>query len=1070
VNTSPLYTYQDMQADQRPQETDAAPQESLPQSSPETMSSLLGGGLELAAQARLDREKRKKLPPAPEGLYTAQMMEEDGFKSTSPEPSIAEITTALGTGATRGAAEGATLMAATIAGAKLATPFAPLAGPFAAVVPFVGGGVGFGVGLFASDVVGKLLPGATRKATEPYYEGSRTLFGGLSMAPALMFAKVAQPGANVISKTIGAIGEFARANPGKYLASEAVLNFYAGLAGGSAVAIAPDSPGIKAVAEVTAGIAGSFGPGRLALTLSNTVSDAVNNAITSATSKEFSPRTQNYVQQQILDIINKSGEDPQALLKALDEALDVAKAEGITTTGTVAQMSGSPILTKLQSTIARYNAKFSGDTREMGEQVIKAYDDVAHKLEQFGDPALLTAAAEIRKKALAKQFQDAFNIAQTEALDKASKLGQRGSVNNAQVGAFFRNEVENIVKIGRETESQLWKKAELDMYQQAGGKLKPVKIVPSKFANALYDVRQSSTRGQISSDFANLGEDLVDLGFNAKKLKQIDQIPITEDFLRTRIVADDDIAGLGLEKMSAPAMVKLRGSLLEKARVAGAAGNMDAARRYGILSEALLDDLDALPSGFYNEARSFSREFGDAVKRTFTGKVLKTGKTGEEFFTPEVIIQRAFSSGADTTLMRMTDILDAANFVDPTGVAATSVRSAEQKVLRAVASEALNEDGTVNLTKLDSFRLKNADALKYLGMEDEFRDIASTQRALLDASDPDSLLKAKIADEQAFASLLSVDDPATAVSQALNSTTSPVKNFKSLVETASSPTDPIKKAAARNGLISTLYQHAYQTAIKSGTFKANDFNDVFFKPLSPNTPSLAQMMRSSGLMAPDEIARLKRTTNIMTRVENTLNTQARIVDPKIVFKPQDAIEDLAVSMLGAKFAGAIGPKGAGSLSFAGKTIQTTKNFFNGMPQRQRLLLLEETIKDPALFRQMISRAITEQESSNLTSGILRRLYSPGVYPTALDRYVDTLATEEPPPEQEAPPKSTARQMLYNARPPTPTRGTPGLMNQAPGQPPSAPPPAALGPQGAAPSQSRQMLAALFPEDRMLPGA
>jgi hypothetical protein len=235
------------------------------------------------------------------------------------------------------------------------------------------------------------------------------------------------------------------------------------------------------------------------------------------------------------------------------------------------------------------------------------------------------------------------------------------------------------------------------------------------------------------------------------------------------------------------------------------------------------------------------------------------------------------------------------------------------------------------------------------------------------------------------------------------------------------------------------------------------------------------MMRSSGLMAPDEIARLKRTTNIMTRVENTLNTQARIVDPKTVFKPQDAIEDLAVSMLGAKFAGAIGPKGPGSLSFAGKTIQTTKNFFNGMPQRQRLLLLEETIKDPALFRQMISRAITEQESNNLTSGILRRLYSPGVYPTALDRYVDTLATEEPPPEQQAPaPRGpSAQQQLRSLPPAPPTRGMP---NATPAAPPAAPAqgPKPPGPQGAAqpPSQSRQMLSALFPEDRLLamPGA
>jgi hypothetical protein len=157
-------------------------------------------------------------------------------------------------------------------------------------------------------------------------------------------------------------------------------------------------------------------------------------------------------------------------------------------------------------------------------------------------------------------------------------------------------------------------------------------------------------------------------------------------------------------------------------------------------------------------------------------------------------------------------------------------------------------------------------------------------------------------------------------------------------------------------------------------------------------------------------------------------------------------------------------------------MNMTRKFFSGMPARQRLLLLEETVKDPALFQQMMTRAITEEESRNLTSGILRRFYSPEVFPTALDRYVDTLATEEPPPEQQAPARqgSSQSQLMLKRMPPAPqTRGMP---NATPAAPPAAPAqgPKPPGPQGAAqpPSQSRQMLSALFPEDRLLamPGA
>jgi hypothetical protein len=1012
--------------------------------------------------------------------------------ATPVESDYGQKLEAAGVGGLRGAVEGATLAGSTVAGAKLGTLAAPFAGPAAPLMPFIGGVGGFAYGLYASDAVGKLFPKATKKDVEPFYEGARTFSGGLAFSPAVMFAKAAKTGAGLVNQTIGAIGEFARANPGKYFAAEGLSNFYAGLAGGSAVAKFPDQPGVKAGAEVTAGIAGSYlSPGRLAITLSGTVSDAVTSAASGTTGQGFSDSTMNYVIKQLLPNIRAAGEDPKAILKAIDETLAVGKAEGVLTTGTVAQASGSPFMTKLQSTLARFNAKFSGDTKEMGEEVIKAYGEVARKLDSTGDPALLKAAAELRKKAFADQFQNGFDIAQTNAAEKAAKLGAKGSKNRALVGNILKTEMEDLLKIARESETQLWKKAELDMYKQAGGKLKPVKLVPSKFANALYDVMQSSTRGQIAEDFAGIGGDLTAIGFNAKKLKQLNKIPVTEDFLQTRVVAPEDIAALGLKPKSAPEMVKLRGNLLEKAREAGAAGNMAAARRYGVLAESLLDDLDAIPGGAYNEARTFSRELNDAFTRTFAGKSSKTDRTGAEVFTPEVLVKRAFGSEADTTLMRMKDLTDAANFVDPTGVAATSVRDAEQKVIRSLAAEVLNEDGTVNLTSLNNFRSKNADTLKYLGMEDEFKDIASTQRALLEASDPDSLLKRRINDEKAFSSLLEVDDPATAVSQALTDSISPVKNFKSLVATASAPTDPIQKAAARNGLLSTIYQYAYQTANKSGTFNANVFNDVLFKPLSPNNPSLAQMMRSSDLLSADEVARLKRMTTTMTRVEDTLNTQGKTVDPNIVFKPQDAIDDLAVSMLGAKFAGAISPGGPGSLSFAARTISMTRNFFNGMPQRQRLLLLEEAVKDPALFRQLIARGITEEESSNLVSGVLRRLHSPSVYPTALDRYVDVLETKEPTPEEtqrnkaqqqrlyfrkDLPPTPrgpSAQQQLRNMPPAPQTRGMPNL---TPAAPPAAPAqgPKPPGPQGAAqpPSQSRQMLSALFPEDRLLamPGA
>ena len=49
-----------------------------------------------------------------------------------------------------------------------------------------------------------------------------------------------------------------------------------------------------------------------------------------------------------------------------------------------------------------------------------------------------------------------------------------------------------------------------------------------------------------------------------------------------------------------------------------------------------------------------------------------------------------------------------------------------------------------------------------------------------------------------------------------------------------------------------------------------------------------------------------------------------------------AVEELMLSQLGARVAGALSPGGPGSLSFAATTIKATKNLFSRLPARQAL--------------------------------------------------------------------------------------------------------------------------------------
>ena len=984
--------------------------------------------------------------------------------TTAVDPSLGDIAQAAALGTGQGLAESAPLAVGAVVGIQGGIAAMPFLGPFAPFGPPVGLLLGIGSGFFASQVLSDLFPETQDKRLVSTREGFRTFSGGMAFSPVALAFKPAGIGANALQRTIGAMGDFARNSPKLYYSSQGISNFYAGIAGGGMAEAYPDSPGARVIVETAAG----FAPSRLSPQLIDSVKTAIQK-----TKGSFSPNqeaTQDVVMQKILGLAKEAGEDPTAFAKSIDEFLISQLGDTSVPSPTVAQLTGSTVLTKLQGLVARGNAKYSGDTKEIGEKTLKAYDQIIESLAKTGDPRNLETAAILRKDTLSRQFQTAFNIAQTNALDKVTKLGARGSDANLYAADILQQEFFSLLKVARSSESQLWQNAIKSAFKEVDGVLRPIKIKQNNFAEALYEITASpfsGSKGDIAAELNSVGKDLSALGFTAKQIKSFDNIPITPEYLETRKLDPETLASLNIKDASAIDMVRLRSSLLDKAREAGATGKTATAGRYSKLAEAVLDDLDALPEGQYAEARAFSRELNNAFTRTFAGEVTRSTSTGALKLAPEILVQRAFKGGADTTLKRMKDLVGAAAFADPSGAGVASVREAERNVMRAVAAEALNLDGTVNISALDAFRKKNEDALKFLGMTEELSDVSSTQRLLLEVADPGSKLQQRINSETAFKNLLEVDDPATAVSMALTDTKTPTRQFKQLVEIASSPTNPAQRKQALDGLLSTVNQYIYQNSLKEGSFSPQAFSDAYFKPLSPNNPSIANLLRSNGLMSSGELGRLKQMTNRMVNVEKALTTQAGILDPDKVFNATDGVEALAIAMVGAKVAGAIGPKGPGSLSFASKTIRAFENFFSNTPARQQLLVFEEITKDPVLFKQVMTRNPTPQQARETQSFILRTLFSPDVFISAMDRYIDPL-----PDEQEEQPTPRAADMLRRLPPAVATRGTPNMQlptAQGPAEQAQARQQPGVAPQ-APTGQSRQMLQQLFPFDTTLQAA
>jgi len=161
-------------------------------------------------------------------------------------------------------------------------------------------------------------------------------------------------------------------------------------------------------------------------------------SITAATG--YSDKTINYVQKQLTDVIENAGEDPQQIVKAIDDFLKDQLGATSVPLATVAQTTGSPIFTALQARLHGVMLSILGIQRNR-RNTLKAYDSIVQRFQNSGDPGLLQAAAILRKDNLEKQFQTAFNIAQTNAVEKATKLGTRGSDNRLFVGDILQQEM-----------------------------------------------------------------------------------------------------------------------------------------------------------------------------------------------------------------------------------------------------------------------------------------------------------------------------------------------------------------------------------------------------------------------------------------------------------------------------------------------------------------------------------------------------------------------------------------------------------------------------------------------------
>lgn len=1046
-------------------------------------------------------------PQLPEGLEASR-------------PSLGQRATEVGIGAAQGAARDTPVVGGMLTGARLglatAPAVAPFLGPFTPAYPIATTLAGGLAGLAFGQELDRWFPAVSREDLVPYREGGKTFGSTIATAPAA-FALPVMTG-NRVGQFVSAFGEMARRNPKAFLAAEGVTATTTGIAGGAAESYFPGQQGVRFGAELGTAV---FTPTKLLLSgvdMAKTGLRSIKSGFGNRASTLEAKATNI-----LLDALEKSGEDPEALIKALRVQLP-----GSVPTPTSGQKTGSRALMDLETALGEHHAQFGGETRKQGQAAMLAYQALIDNLQKVGNPQALRLAADLRQKKFDTLLSERLSAADGAAARRIAQITKDTPAARAAIGDIVKTETELALRQARDYETELWTSA-LDNLTRpvAGTKTKKVPM-QGPDAERTFDrtgmwpmvsitdqvikapaLKPSATADVFLSRAANVGEALYDDAIPAPVRKIMEAMRVdkdavqrfktgklTQEYLDTKQVPFGFKPSVG--ELEVGELVNYRSTLLKMAREAAGKGDVNNADFYGALAEGMLTDLQSLKDPMFDQARQYSKALNDVFTRTFAKTASITGdvtRAGAERLPAEILVQRAFGSNADVTALRMAQIEDAVKFMrtqyddavskfgknsqqaknlkpmaDLADIQIASVQDAQNRVLRLAAGDAIETvydqaKGTyvqkLNTAKLTRFAQQNAPILEKLGIMGDLRDAAHAANLLTQVRNQNSAINRTAANQSAFAQLLAVESPTTAINQALTGKF-PVKNVTNMAKLA--------KAGgidAMNGMKSSLYDYAYTRAGgNSGKFNVQAFEDALFKPIAQNQPSLVNIMRASGLMTLTEVKDLKRLINPMVRIETAVKNNVPLED---VIQGADAVTDLALRIVGSQIGTAAAPPGPGSLIAASAGSKAVRQIFDNLPNATVRQILENAVKDPQAMALLLQKGRTEKEKINIANKLLDYLGTLGVSvgKTAVTPALNYYSAEEPrPPQVQAPftPQGQAARQLRMLPKAPPSRSVPGLTDQGPGGAPKPPSGGAQG--GGAPTNTnaRAMMQSLFPFD------
>ena len=390
-------------------------------------------------------------------------------------------------------------------------------------------------------------------------------------------------------------------------------------------------------------------------------------------------------------------------------------------------------------------------------------------------------------------------------------------------------------------------------------------------------------------------------------------------------------------------MLRARSRYLERAREARANNSFGDARRYQLLADAMLDDLDVVVGETASTARAFSRELNNKFTKGFVGKTLGFDRDGSLRVAPERTIESAVA-GSDVQQRLNLEAQQRA-----AGGQADALLQQQQDFFTNLAARTTNFDGSVNPDKLQTFINNNADTLRSLGLEDALTNV-TTQRRLADrvaqqAQSADTFINQK----SAAARLLKVNNVSEAITKALRSgnVAGEIGDYARLAKRSG---DPAVLDGLRYGIYETLLDSA--TIPNSGLISGNRLEQLFNAKSGGKT--LKQTLVDTGALTSGQANNIDRLIRKTKQFEAALANTSRAED---LLGGEDIFFDLLLRVGGAN----IGSLGAAAqatgtpLVLAGAGSRAARKIGDQIPKLKVRNVIAEALKDPKLMATLLEK-------------------------------------------------------------------------------------------------------------------